>query len=139
MLKRILAALRAALPRGQVTAVMPVILLAGACAPSRPRSHQLDHILAAAKPGIPVTEEECRVRKGNWSQQGLGGGPFVCDVAATDAGRNCTDSTQCEGICLAAKDIPAKNRTVGRCSASLREYGCFKFIENGSVRAICVD
>ena len=118
---------------------IPAILLACACTSSRPRSAELEHIPAAAKPGIPATEEECRVRKGNCSQQGLGGGPFVCDVAATDARRICTDSTHCEGLCLVAQNVPEKTRAVGRCSAFLPEYGCFKFIENGAVDAICVD
>ena len=100
---------------------------------------QLRSIPIAVKPTIPTTEANCDSAGGNWSQQGLGGGPFVCDLQAQDALKICTDSTQCEGACLVQETIPEGQPGIGSCSSFVRTYGCHKFIQDGVVRGICAD
>jgi hypothetical protein len=101
---------------------------------------QLADIPLAVKPvAIPPTERECHQAGGLWAQRGLGGGPFRCDFEAGDARKICTDSLQCEGECLVAKDIPVGSRAIGSCSDFVATYGCHSFIERGLVRSLCTD
>ena len=100
---------------------------------------QLRSIPIATKPAIPTTKAGCDSAGGNWSQQGLGGGPFVCDLQTHDALKICTDSTQCEGACLVQVSIPEGQPGIGSCSSFVRTYGCHKFIQDGVVRGICAD
>jgi hypothetical protein len=119
-----------------LAALLPVAI--GACATAR--HPQLDSIPRAQKRDIPTTQASCNAVKGHWSQQGLGGGPFVCDLQANDALKICTDSSQCEGSCLISKSIQVgQKQAIGSCSNFLRNYGCYKFIESGRVRSICSD
>jgi hypothetical protein len=115
-------------------------LMAILCACATTEHPQLGSITQAQKRSIPTTEADCGSVGGHWSQQGLGGGPFVCDLQARDALKICTDSSQCEGTCLVAKDIPlGQSQAIGSCSSFLRTYGCHKFIKDGRVSSICSD
>jgi len=101
---------------------------------------QLEDIpLAVKRVVIPQTERKCDEAGGHWAQLGLGGGPFRCDFRSEDARKVCTDSLQCEGECLVAKDIPVGSRAIGGCSDFVATYGCHNFIERGLVRSICTD
>ncbi len=102
-------------------------------------SPQSQSIPAATKPSIPTTEPECLSRNGHWSQQGLGGGPYVCDLRANDAGKVCTDGAQCEGQCLVDNATEVGTRGVGDCSDYLVTYGCHKYLEQGVVHELCTD
>ena len=107
-------------------------------APSLPA--QLVDIPMAHKPLLPETEAACSLVGGWWERRGLPpGGPYVCDFPARDARKICTDNRQCEGRCLVAADIANGSPAIGSCSDSIRTYGCFKQIEDGVVRHVCVD
>ena len=95
--------------------------------------------LAVKRIVIPQTKRGCSEAGGNWSQQGLGGGPFRCDLRAADARKICTDSLQCEGECLVANDLPVGSKAIGSCSDFLSTYGCHRLIEGSVVREVCTD
>jgi hypothetical protein len=120
-----------------IVALLPSLLLLASCA-SADSSPPSESIPSAMKPSIPTTEAECVARRGNWSQQGLGGGPFVCDLQAKDA-KVCTDAAHCEGECQVDKTVEVGTRAVGHCSEYLVSYGCRRFLEKGVVREICTD
>ena len=61
-------------------------------------------------------------------------GPF-CNQKTLDAGKICTDSSQCQGNCL-GKD---ENSMSGLCSDVETMIGCLFQIENGKARKICYD
>ncbi len=61
-------------------------------------------------------------------------GPF-CNPIASDAGKVCTDSDQCEGVCL-AEDGDAES---GRCSDTEKVIGCVFEMRKGKSLERCFD
>jgi hypothetical protein len=89
----------------------------------------------------------CNEAGGQWGPRGLTGTPG-CSVPLSDAGKICSDKTDCIGDCVASidgdrysgvqvKDIkPAR----GQCQAESALFGCFIEFRNGKRQpAICVD
>jgi len=92
------------------------------------------------KPDIPQTEQECLARGGNWTHIGLPGMPKRCDLKATDGGKKCTDSSQCEGECMAPEAAQEGDTIEGSCSEYILVFGCKRFVEDGRVgMTICAD
>ncbi len=68
-------------------------------------------------------------------------GMELCVRPYADAGKSCTDSSQCDGKCIgdagAAPDAP---QVAGQCQADDRLFGCYSEIKGGkAANAICVD
>jgi len=100
------------------------------------------HISVApvAKPVIPQNESECLAKGGHWASIGLPGTPARCDLKATDGGKACTDSSQCQGECMAPDGASEGRRADGICSEYILNFGCTRRIEGGRVGAeICAD
>ena len=69
-------------------------------------------------------------------------GAELCVVPFADAGKSCTDSSQCEGQCIAEETgpQPSAQNPKGMCQADDRLFGCYSTIENGKIATtICVD
>mgnify|MGYP001123423830 CR=1 FL=1 len=64
-----------------------------------------------------------------------------CVHAYADAGKQCTDSTQCQGKCVGSAGAVSPDKAAsGICQADDRLYGCYAEVRNGkAVAAICVD
>ena len=94
-----------------------------------------------AKPTLPTTEASCLARGGSWTSLGLPmpGKPKTCDLKTTDAGKACTDSNQCEGVCLAPAEAVSGNRATGSCSAYLANFGNVLLVNDGIVEQINVE
>lgn len=60
----------------------------------------------------------------------------ICDLRAADGGKVCTDTDQCEGICLATKDAVDGAIEKGNCSAYLSNFGNIKQLKKGIVENI---
>jgi hypothetical protein len=96
----------------------------------------------------PADRESCEAAGGHWGPIGLSPAE-VCTMFTTDAGKECSDSSECQSACVA--DLSAeeyqtlvKNHrpiyTTGRCAASTLSVGCFAYVKNGVVNDIlCVD
>lgn len=78
-------------------------------------------------------EQDCLDQGGAWGPQGRAQ-TDMCDLPATDAGKSCTDSSQCQGLCLAS-GTPA----TGACSPRTINFGCHDIMADGSRMAICID
>lgn len=79
-----------------------------------------------------VTIKGCRESGGQ--RDGLAGA--VCTFPATDAGKICTDSDDCEGRCEAGDPTAA----IGTCSARISPFGCYSEMRDGVAQpALCVD
>jgi hypothetical protein len=70
-------------------------------------------------------------------------GDEMCALPFRDAGRACTDRSQCAGLCL-APEPPAQGKpaasTVGHCQAFNYPYGCHETVDHGQVSgALCTD
>lgn len=68
-----------------------------------------------------------------------------CVHRFADAGKTCTDTSQCEGKCVASAgavspDKPAAGPITGQCQADDKLYGCYAEVVGGKApAAICVD
>jgi hypothetical protein len=123
---------------GNVAALCLLLLVIASCAAVQSDPH-LKPIPLAVKPSIPTTEAECAAHHGNWSQQGLRGGPYRCDLKSSDARKRCTDGSQCEGECLVANTLALGTRAVGNCSEFVVTYGCHRFVQRKVVNELCTD
>lgn len=97
---------------------------------------------------VPKDKATCEAKGGRWGPIGI----FpeeVCVLPTSDAGKICSDSKECEGICEASLSKDDYDRLVnyhipvltkGACSAQRTSIGCHAIVENGIVYGIlCVD
>jgi len=68
-------------------------------------------------------------------------GMELCVRPYADAGKTCTDSSQCDGKCIGnAGAAPDASQVAGQCQADDRLFGCYFEIKGGkAANAICVD
>lgn len=90
----------------------------------------------STNPETVLYEQECLDNNGVWEQKG--GDRFVCNYETEDASGNCTDSSDCEGWCLAEQDSQLGEKEIGECSDYKILHGCIKFIDKGMVNSICL-
>jgi hypothetical protein len=103
---------------------------------------------ATATPATPQDRAACEALGGKWGRIGLNPRE-QCNLPATDAGRECSSSSECEGLCLAEgyswdelSDAMRENKiiqTAGKCSAWRIVVGCVPMVEDGLLRPICID
>ena len=93
------------------------------------------------KPVVPQSAAECAARGGNWTTLGLPypGKPKVCDLKATDSGKVCSDSSECQGSCVAPDSIASGAKAIGTCSAYVSNFGNVKLVEHGKVVLLNVE
>ena len=63
-------------------------------------------------------------------------------VKYADAGKRCTDASQCEGQCEIAGNsgIAAGAAAVGQCQADSNRFGCRTTVKDGKAEAtLCID
>jgi hypothetical protein len=122
--------------------ISTILLLAlSACAP-------LPTAQPTPTPEIPQDKASCEALGGRWGRIGLGPRE-QCNLPAVDAGMTCSDSDECEGMCLADLDEEEMDRvsrqgkelrTTGQCAAWRIVVGCLAVVEDGSVSSIlCID
>lgn len=104
-------------------------LLLGACAPT-------------AQPAAPSAEglaSACAAKGGSIQPVGKAQIP-TCVVPYADAGKACTDKSQCEGACVLEGNLEPANEVTGQCQKTNRQFGCYAKVVNGKTTgAICVD
>lgn len=66
---------------------------------------------------------------------------WKCITPYKDAGKACTDSSQCEGDCQTSVTTQTTNGPVsGMCQADNSRFGCTATVEKGKLgRTLCVD
>lgn len=104
-------------------------LLLAACAPT-------------AEPAAPSANDlvaQCSAKAGSVQPVGRAQIP-TCVIPYADAGKACTDKSQCEGACIADGNAESQNAVSGQCQKTNRQFGCYAKIVNGkSTGTICVD
>lgn len=99
------------------------------------------------EPKLPTNKTECESAGGKWGQQGLLEREF-CNLLATDFGKKCSDSDECQGKCIATitqqeEELLKQGQALemsGSCSKWHTTFGCLPFVQNGVVSGIlCVD
>jgi hypothetical protein len=90
---------------------------------------------------IPQTQAACEQAGGRWGPAGRSWRP-MCKMPTHDGGRLCGDSTECEGMCLAAptpeqRELIALKRQklemLGKCTAYRPMFGCMYIVRQGLV------
>ncbi len=97
---------------------------------------------------FPQEQAACEAMGGKWGRIGIGA-RAQCNLPASDANQVCSDSSECEGLCLAnltneERDRMMRTRTTletkGKCAPWLITVGCIAVVENGQVKNIlCID
>lgn len=109
-------------------AATAALLLAG-CAPT-------------AEPAAPTAQTlaaQCSAKGGTIQPVGKAQIP-TCVIPYADAGKACTDKSQCEGQCVLEGNLEAQGDVTGACQKTNRQFGCYARVVNGkSTGAICVD
>ena len=88
-----------------------------------------------------IDKEACAAKGGEVRQEGLLG-TYRCTVPYADAGKACTDKSDCEGKCLLPPEPEAATgeAATGACQANDSPFGCYAEILDGKIAAaLCVD
>ncbi|HRO02565.1 MAG TPA: hypothetical protein PLS69_03025 [Terricaulis sp.] len=85
--------------------------------------------------------EACAARGGALERVGRAQ-TLQCVIPYADAGKSCTDGSQCEaGRCIGGlEDANPRENVTGQCQPTNMAFGCYTTITNGRTgAAICVD
>lgn len=96
---------------------------------------------AAGQPaGRPATPADCRAHGGSWKKVGLAG-TEECDLPARDAGRACSDDSECEAACITNDKTPAGSPATGHCFPRTTLTGqCLNRVRGGKALGLaCAD
>lgn len=97
---------------------------------------------------LPETKKDCDGRGGKWGIIG-GSQKYICNLPTSDAGKRCSNKSDCEGSCIAelSTEDEAKLKVSkevltldGICTPYIFNVGCHPFVSNGKIDGItCVD
>jgi hypothetical protein len=109
-------------------------------------SEEIRNDVTTLKFSVPKDKENCEKVGGVWKK--MGPRPFEeCNIPTKDAGKVCSGSNQCEGVCLAdlnSEDIGKGMRgklfkTQGKCSYYIKVMGCRAYVFAGWAQVVCAD
>ena len=116
-----------------------------ACAPEAqlPTPSPKEHLRTTAERAETEPDQErCVAEGGSVEHRGMFGSP-MCVKPYPDAGRVCTDSSQCSGACLAESEpgiLSVESGATGQCQADSAAFGCFGEVQQGRIDGfLCVD
>lgn len=119
-----------------LAAGLGALLSAGACAPTESSGGPV-----ADAPTRSAETSACAARGGQMQQVGRMQS-WQCVVRYLDAGKRCTDASQCQGQC----EIPGNSgvapgaAAVGQCQADSNRFGCRTTVKDGKAEAtLCID
>jgi len=78
------------------------------------------------------TKASCEAKGGSWQQRFIG---WFCNYPTGDVGKPCTDTKDCEGMCVAEDP----NQDKGTCSQYQAVYGCVNLLSGGKMSVLCID
>ena len=125
------------------SSLISVVLLLTACNNTKdiepntnpPKTMTLSQLANSLK-----SETACLEHNGKWQKVGMLQMP-TCVLAPKDAGKACSDSSECETRCLAKDPEPkAGEKADGVCADSTNIFGCQTYIKDGrSEGTLCID
>lgn len=92
-------------------------------------------------PKVASDKKTCLEQQGAWMRVGLLG-HYMCVFKASDAGKTCSDSKECEYRCLATSPFTPKEskKVTGTCQATNNPFGCSSEVMDGVAQpALCID
>lgn len=116
-----------------LTAAIAALMLSACAAPSAQQAAE------PAAPSAQTLAAQCSAKGGSIQPVGKAQIP-TCVVPYADAGKACTDKSQCEGACILEGNLEPASDVTGQCQKTNRQFGCYAKVVNGkSTGAICVD
>lgn len=110
----------------------------GAEAPVGPRSES-DSGIGPGRALSAQARAECESRGGTVQRRGMMNSE-MCVTPYADGGKQCTDSSQCEGRCITSAGSMGSPSVAGTCQKDDRLFGCFSEVLNGKAAGgLCVD
>ena len=99
-----------------------------------------ERISFADETATAVERSLCAAAGGDVRQDGRAGWE-QCIQTPPDAGKTCSDSSECLDRCMLAGDFADYGtKTTGQCSQTDSPFGCYQTVENGVAEpALCVD
>ncbi len=116
----------------------------GACSSATTTPKPIDGIEFQGAVASAAERQSCTAAGGTVSQQGLAGYE-MCVLPYADAGKVCSDSSECLGQCRAQtlntpQQSEAAQSITGQCQANNIPFGCHSEIIGGTPRpGLCVD
>jgi len=85
--------------------------------------------------GLIVISDQtrCEITGGYWGFISSDDLTKTCNPHTSDEGKECTDSSQCEGFCKAEEGLEIYSEAIGVCSRYVLYAGCTWEIKNGVV------
>ncbi len=85
-------------------------------------------------------KESCEAKDGIWKNLGRLQ-QSGCVLLATDAGKPCTDSKQCQVSCFTSNpEALTGSKVEGQCHYSTEQFGCRTYVRNGVAEpTLCID
>ena len=116
-------------------------LALAACSPTPAPEPAVPTAEAPVPPTMSVSSSACTARGGEMRQVGRMQS-WQCVVKYADAGKRCTDASQCEGQGEIAGNsgVAPGARAVGQCQADSNRFGCRTTVKDGKAEAtLCID
>lgn len=86
--------------------------------------------------------KQCSQQNGSMQRQGMAG-CYTCTITYEDAGKTCSDKSDCLGDCKNYGEPIAMNvpNQTGQCASNNVVFGCYQTIKNGMATnaMICID
>jgi hypothetical protein len=110
------------------------------------REAQIRDDVTTLKFSVPKTKEECLEKGGIWKKPGPRP-TEECNLPTTDAGKLCSGSNECEGVCLAELSSNQLRQGMsgrmfqmkGKCSEVIKIFGCRGYVYRGWASVVCAD
>lgn len=121
--------------------LLPCLLLAACGSGSRPQAAPATSVPQSGGGGAAVADvATCTAQGGSLRPLGRRG-LLKCVVPFADAGKACSDNSQCHGDCLAVTPVPTGTTARGVCQRDISEnYGCRQAVQGGvGGSQICID
>lgn len=87
------------------------------------------------------TKAQCTALGGTWDRFSTETMDSQCAVPTSDGGKVCTDHSQCEGLCVAVKEVEPGARAAGQCRSSYNLVGrCdIRIVRGRAENRLCID
>jgi hypothetical protein len=110
------------------------------------RNDQIRSDITSLKFSVPKDKMSCEEKGGVWKKIGIRPRE-ECNLPTTDAGKACSSSNVCEGVCLAelsSDDLRTGMKgkilkTDGKCSSFIKVVGCKGYVYRGWASVVCAD
>ena len=98
---------------------------------------------AVPRPTPPTADPAACTQQGGVMRKVCLSQSLACVLTYPDAGKACTDNSQCKGGCIyqsTGKPLPASGKVVGVCKQTNDPCGCFSEVVKGKVSpGFCLD